>query len=64
MSFVSRSKILHSNLPTEDVQSHLDEINIGMNFRGADRITINDLCPNEMAKIQMKDIMNLSLGNF
>ena len=64
MSFLARSKILHSNLPTEDVQSHLDQINDGMNFNAADRITIKDLCPNEMAKVQMKDQMNMGLGNF
>ena len=64
MSFLARSKILHSELPTEDVQTHLDQINDAMNFNAADRITINDLCPNEMAKVQMKDIMNMGLGNF
>ena len=63
MSFLARTKILHSNMPTDNIQDHLNEINNSMNFTGEDEITIKDLSPNQMTKTYIKDQMNIGLGN-
>ena len=62
MSFLARSKICHSELPQENLQSYLDEINEGMDFNNDELVKISDLSPDHMAKTQMKDQMNMGLG--
>ena len=64
MSFLARSKICHSELPQENLQSYLDEINEGMDFNNDELVKISDLSPDHMAKTQMKGQMNMGLGKF
>ena len=60
MSFLVRTKIIHSNLPAD--QSYLDKVNKSMKLEGDDKIAIKDLNPNNMTKAYIKDQMNMALG--